>query len=238
MPELIWLYPTALLYNWTSATCVALAEALETVSHDRLTRMLQSHWSWHTRLELACRPRGVGQRGALIRDDTVLPQPVATAMESWARVFSRQERRPVTGVSLGLLGWTDGRLRIPRGLRRGRRGGPSTDSWALEWRSEARHRLRSRPDAVLCEAWDPAQTVLKRLRDDGWSVVGRLLQNRRGHDQPLRTDRRPPSGAASGGPSGGLKIWVVRDGAQDNATHRLPLTAAEVRRWDLRRAPM
>ena len=39
MPELIWLYLTALLYFRTSVTCVALAEALDTVSHDRLTSM-------------------------------------------------------------------------------------------------------------------------------------------------------------------------------------------------------
>ena len=32
MPELLWRYLTALLYYRTSASCVALAEALETVS--------------------------------------------------------------------------------------------------------------------------------------------------------------------------------------------------------------
>ena len=52
MPALIWLYLTALLYYRTSASCVALAEALETVSHDRLTRMYRptgpgTHsWTW------------------------------------------------------------------------------------------------------------------------------------------------------------------------------------------------
>jgi len=35
-------YLTALLYYRTSATCVALAEVLHTVSHDRLPRMLQA----------------------------------------------------------------------------------------------------------------------------------------------------------------------------------------------------
>jgi hypothetical protein len=45
MPKLIWHYLTALLYYRTSASCVALAEALETVSHDRLTRLLQGDWS-------------------------------------------------------------------------------------------------------------------------------------------------------------------------------------------------
>ena len=34
MPTLVWLYLTALLYYRTSATYVALAEALETVSHE------------------------------------------------------------------------------------------------------------------------------------------------------------------------------------------------------------
>jgi hypothetical protein len=39
MPTLVWLYRTALLYYRTSSSCVALAEALGTVSHDRLTRL-------------------------------------------------------------------------------------------------------------------------------------------------------------------------------------------------------
>ena len=51
MPTLVWLYLTALLYYRTSASCVALAEALQTVSHDRLTRMLQADWSGQTLLE-------------------------------------------------------------------------------------------------------------------------------------------------------------------------------------------
>jgi hypothetical protein len=34
MPTLVWLYLTVLLYYRTSATYVALAEALETVSHE------------------------------------------------------------------------------------------------------------------------------------------------------------------------------------------------------------
>jgi len=45
MPTLVWLYLTALLDDRTSTSCVALAEALETVSHDRLTRLLRADWS-------------------------------------------------------------------------------------------------------------------------------------------------------------------------------------------------
>jgi hypothetical protein len=55
MPELIWRYLTTSLYYRTSASCVALAEALKTVSHDRLTRLLPGDWSGPRLLELAWR---------------------------------------------------------------------------------------------------------------------------------------------------------------------------------------
>jgi hypothetical protein len=132
MPELLWLYLTALLYYRTSSSCVALAEARETVSHDRLTRRLQAEWSGQTLLEVAYRTLFVQQRGDLILDDRVIPKPFASAMEGLAWVFSSQERRPVYGFSLVLLVWTDGRLRIPLGLRLWRRGGPSKYELALE----------------------------------------------------------------------------------------------------------
>jgi DDE superfamily endonuclease len=95
MPTLVWHYLTALLYYRTSVSCVALAEALQTASHDRLPRLLQATWSGPTRLELAVRTLFVWERGDLIIDDTVLPKPFATAIEGLAWVFSSQARKPV-----------------------------------------------------------------------------------------------------------------------------------------------
>jgi hypothetical protein len=82
MPTLLWLYLTALLYDRTSASCVALAEARQTVSQDRLTRLLQGDWSGQTLLEFACRTLFVWERGALILDDTGIPKPFAAMVES------------------------------------------------------------------------------------------------------------------------------------------------------------
>jgi hypothetical protein len=95
MPKLVWLYLTALLDYRTSATCVAFAEALHTVSHDRLTRMLQGAWSGHTLLEVVCRTLFVWNRGVLMIDDTVLPKPFATAIDNLTGVSSSQEHKPV-----------------------------------------------------------------------------------------------------------------------------------------------
>ncbi|HZC00504.1 MAG TPA: hypothetical protein VE844_03815, partial [Gammaproteobacteria bacterium] len=39
------------------------------------------------------------ERGYLILDDTVIPKPFATAMESLAWVYSSRERKPVYGFA-------------------------------------------------------------------------------------------------------------------------------------------
>jgi hypothetical protein len=95
MPTRVWLSLTAWRDDRTSATCVAFAEALPTVSHDRVTRLLPADWSGPTRLELAFRTRFVEERGSLIIADTVIPKPLATALEGWAWVYASQERRAV-----------------------------------------------------------------------------------------------------------------------------------------------
>jgi hypothetical protein len=230
MPTLVWLSLTALLYDRTSATCVALAEALQTVSHDRLTSMLQADWSGQRLLERACRTWFVWERGSLIIDDTVVPKPFATAMEGLAWVFSSQEHKSVYGFSVVLLIWTDGSVRIPLGIRLWHKGGPSKYVLALELLSDARHRWRCHPEYVLFDAWYPSKALLKRLRDDGWYFVCWLKKNRRFNGQPLRAYRRHPYWAATGRLSGGLKVLVVRYGAKYDATNRLTLPAAEVRR--------
>jgi hypothetical protein len=63
MPTRVWHYLTAFLYDRTSGSCLMLADALETVSHDRLTRLLQAAWSGQTLLELAVRTLFVCTRG-------------------------------------------------------------------------------------------------------------------------------------------------------------------------------
>lgn len=238
MPTLVWLYLTARLYYRTSGSCVALAEALGSVSHDRLTRMLQGDWSGHTLLDVACRTLFVWERGFLILDDTVIPKPFATAMEGLAWVFSSQERRPVYGFSLVLLVWTDGRLRGPLGVRLWHKGGPSKYALALELLSQARNHLRWRPAYVLFDAWYPSKALLKRIRDDGWYCVCRLKKNRRFNGHAVRHHRRHPYWTAIGWLSGGLKVLVVRYGAKYYATNRLTLSAAEVRRLYRIRSPI
>jgi hypothetical protein len=229
MPTLVWHYLTALLYYRTSASCVALAEALQSVSHDRLTRLLQADWSGQRLLELTCRTLFVWRRGYLIIDDTVIAKPFATAIEGLAWVYSSQVHHSVYGLSLVLLVWTNGTVRLPLGMRLWHKGGPSKYTLALELLSYARNRLRCRPEYVLFDAWYPSKALLKRIRAYGWYFVCRLKKNRRFNSHAVRQHRRHPYWTEIGWLSGGLKVRIVRYGKKYYATNRLTLSAAEVR---------
>ena len=135
MPERLWLSRTAWLSSRTASRGVAVAEALATVSPDRLTRRLQADGSGQRRLESAFRTLFIWEWGSLILDDPGIPKPFATPIESLAWGCSSHERQPVYGCSLVLLLWTNGTLHIPLGLRLWRTGGPSKHEWAVAWLS-------------------------------------------------------------------------------------------------------
>jgi hypothetical protein len=82
MPAPIWPYVTALLYFAEVSTCVAIAQALEMTSHDRLTRMLWGQWSGQTLLDLALRALFTVVGGDLIVDDTIVKNRMRA---SWRR---------------------------------------------------------------------------------------------------------------------------------------------------------
>jgi Transposase DDE domain len=96
--------------------------------------------------------------------------------------------------------------------------------------SHARNHLRCRPEYGLFDAWYPSKALLKRIRDDGWYCVCRLKKNRRFNGRAVGAYRWHLYWVDRGWLSGGLNVVVVRYGAKDDATNRLMLPAAEVRR--------
>jgi hypothetical protein len=219
----------ALLYFTNLTTCSAMADAFDSASHDRLTRMLQGTWSGHTLLNLALRALFTVAGGYLILDDTVVDKPYARLLGEAAWVWSSKQRKVVFGVSVVLLVWTDGQVRIPLAFRLWQKGGLSKFDLALELLSYARNRLRCKPQFVLFDSWYPSKKLLKRIRDYGWYFVCQLKKNRRFEGRPLVRYLQQPYWHAIGLVSGELKVFVVRYRRKYYATNRLSLSAKEVR---------
>jgi hypothetical protein len=153
MPEPMWPSLPALLYVPGVSSCVAMAQALDKASHDRLTRMRRGQWSGHTRLDMALRTRFSGVGGELIVDETIGEKPSAALLAEAAWVGSTTQNRGVFGIPRVLLVWTHGQVRLPLAFRIWQPGGPSTFDVALELLSYARHRLQVKPQLVVFDAW-------------------------------------------------------------------------------------
>jgi Transposase DDE domain len=231
MPEPLWIYLMALLYFTKLTTCSAIADAFDSISHDRVTRMLNGSWSGQTLLHLALRTLFTVAGGYLILDDTVVCKPYARLLGEAAWVWSSTERKTVFGVAVVLLVWTDGQVRIPLGYRVWRKGGPSKYELALALLSYARNRLRCKPQFVLFDSWYPSQKLLKRIKDYGWYFICQLKKNRTFEGQALRRYLPQPYWHALGCLRGGLKVLVVKHRRKYYATNRLTLSAKEVRSW-------
>ena len=229
MPEPLWIYLMALLYFTNMTTCSAIADAFDSVSHDRLTRMLQGTWSGHILLDLALRLLFTVAGGYLIVDDTVVAKPYACRLGEAAWVWSNKDRKVLFGVSVVLLVWTDGQVRIPLAFRVWHKGGPSKYDLALELLSYARNRLTCKPAFVLFDSWYPSKKLLKRIRDSGWYFVCQWKKTRVFEGRALRCYKQQPYWQAVGALRGGLKVFVVRYRRKYYATNRLTLTAKEVR---------
>jgi putative transposase len=229
MPEPLWIYLMALLYFTKVSTCSSIAEVFAEASHDRLTRMLNGGWSGQILLDLALHVLFTVVGGYLIVDDTVVEKPYAELLREAGWVWSSKRSKVVYGVSVVVLVWTDGQIRIPIGFRVWEKGGPSKFDLALELLSYARNRLKCKPQFVLFDSWYPSKALLKRIADYGWYFVCRLKKNRCFERVPLHQYLRQPYWQATGFLSGRIKVRVVKYRRTYYATNRLSLTAPEVR---------
>jgi len=165
MPEPLWRDLMALRYLTHMTTCSAIADAFDSVSHDRLPRRLQGTWAGHIRLDLALRLLCTVAGGYLIVADPVVAKPSARLLGEAAWGGATKDRQVLCGVAVVLLGWTDGQRRMPLAFRVWHQGGASKYDWALELLSYARNRLKCTPAFVLFDSWYPSKHLLKRIRD-------------------------------------------------------------------------
>jgi putative transposase len=107
---------------------------------------------------------------------------------SW--VWSSSVGKPVWGMQVVLLLWTNGKWKVPVGIRIWRKGGPSKVELAIGLLRQARRR-GLQPAYGLCDSWYAAAQILNLLAGWGWQYVMRLKSNRKFGAQSLRTTWPP-----------------------------------------------
>lgn len=216
-------YLISLLYRNTRTSCVSLADLSAHRSHDTLRRVRYQKVPWSRRLwECFAQPL-VRKGGYLVIDDTSGERFTRVA-EAVSWVWSSSVGKPVWGMQVVLVLWTDGKWKVPLGIRLWRKGGPSKIELAVGLLSQARRR-GLQPAYVLADSWYAAAQILNLLDGWGWRYVRRLKSNRKFGDQSLRTTWPHRYGHAQGELRGvEHSVLVVKDGRRYWGTNERTLT--------------
>lgn len=222
------LYLMGLLYRNSRTSCVSLALLCARVSHDTLRRVLYQKVPWSRRLWEFFVQGLVQKGGYLVIDDTSWERftRVADAV-SW--VWSSSMGKPVWGMQVVLLLWTNGKWKVPLGIRVWRRGGPSKVELASGLLGQVQ-RQGLQPAYVLADSWYAAAQLLNLLDNWGWRYVMRLKSNRKLATQALRTIWPHRYGHGQGKLSRvEHPVLVVKDGRRYWGTNDLTLTPRAVK---------
>ena len=117
------MYLIGLLYRNTRTSCVSLALLCAHVSHDTLRRVLYQKVPWSRRLWDIFAQGLVQTGGYLVIDDTSWERFTRVA-EAVSWVWSSSVGKPVWGMQVVLLLWTNGKWKVPVGIRIWRKGRP------------------------------------------------------------------------------------------------------------------
>lgn len=227
LPLAMRFYLIGLIYRNSRMSCVCLASLVE-VAHDQLYRVLYLAFPYSRRLWEWFAAHLV-KDGYLVIDDTIW-QRYGKKLEAVSFVWDSTIGKKVLGTNVVLLIWTDGKWRIPVGLRIWHKGGKSKLKLAEEMLWESRRRDIT-PMYVLFDAWYAGASLLNLLESFGWQYITRVKKNRLFNGVRIENTLRHRYGRKTGNLKKiGHEILIVKDGTRFLLTNNVELTSGEVKR--------
>jgi putative transposase len=167
-------------------------------AHDAFNRLLHRLEPDPETLWDEAKPLVQLHQGVLIFDDSTLDKPYAKHIGLVTHHWSGKHKKPVRGINLITLLWTDGDRKIPcdyRLFHKGQDGLTKNDHfWEMLLMARGRGFC---PKCVLFDGWYASLGNLKQIRDYGWIWLTRLKGNRQVTPEDRR--KRPLDEVAVGG---------------------------------------
>lgn len=211
MSQLIAPYILALLIYQKITSLSQMSRLMQSISHDRLTDLLDSKWDGQTLLDSFILKLLDCFGGYLILDDTVIAKPYSKHLEGFGFIYDHSQRKAVYGIGLVLLVWTNGFIRLPIAFKLYRKGGKKRPDLALDLLSYARNRLKLRRiNGVLFDSWYSSRKILKRIRDYGWHFYSQVKSNRHFNGKRVKWNNSGAYWHEIGSLNGGIKVLMIR----------------------------
>lgn len=214
-------YILAIVNHIGKASAASLARTLQKYSHDFFTDILKRDWEGELLLRYCIQRIHPLTSGWLIIDDTWLPKCFSPISEFVSKVYSGKHKRPMWGISVVLLLWTDGKWRIPLAIRVWVRGGKSKPELALEMLSTVRNKLSWTPRWVSFDCGYASAKVMKRIHAYGWVFVCAVPKSRRINGVELKRFKPQGFWTACGKAWYGQKLKFIRVKDRFYACNRL-----------------
>jgi hypothetical protein len=223
------LYIIAIIYRDTRANSIEIAGWYQGVSHDQISRMLQSKCQWQTLLWQIFGQKLIGKmtEGYLIVDDTVL-EKYGQKMFGVHWVYSSSLKKTLQGINIVMILWTNGVVKVPLGIKvwvKGRHSKIVLASKMLRWTKT----LGFKPSYVLFDSWYASKKFLKQIKKYGWFFITRLKCNRSFAGKQLRKHWPYRYGHAIGKISPSIEVLVVKDGSRFLASNDLNLSIQDLK---------
>ena len=221
-------YLTGLIFRNTRMSCCCLA-SLTQMAHDQLYRLLYADFPYSRRLWEWFAKQLVGADGYLIIDDTAW-QRFTKKAEAVSFVWDSSIGKVVFGMNVVLVIWTDGKRKVPIGMRVWEKGKRSKIELACEMFSQVRCD-GVKPVYVLFDSWYSCNKLLNLLDSFGWHYIGRAKVNRVLEKVKIGRAFRHRFGRKVGSlRSVGHQNLVVKDGRRFWLSNDLTLTSGELKR--------
>lgn len=175
-------------------------------------------------------------KGWLIIDEVILKKSKEGKLKSCKRRYKSTGGYITPAVSIILLIWTDGKIRIPLKFQLRMEDSGSPSEVAMELLSWFRNRMKYKPECVLFDSGFTNQRLLKRIDDYGWLNVYTLPKSRLFNDIQLRVYKKQGYWNDIGYLSSGLKVKAVRVKAKFYVTNKISLDRSDIIEWFSKRA--
>jgi len=211
MSHLITLYILALLVYQKISSISQMSRFLETVSHDRLTDLLDGKWDGQTLLNSFAIRLLDRIDGFLILDDTVIPKPYSKRLEGFSYIYDHSQNKCVYGICVVLLAWTNGIIKLPIAYKVYKRDGLTRTELALDLISYARNSLKPKTvKGVFFDCWYSSNAILKRIRSYGWHFYTQVKSNRSFNKVKVASYKSGAFWHEVGMLSGNIKVLMIR----------------------------
>lgn len=228
LPLAMQFYLIGLIYRNSRMSCSCLGAIIQ-VAHDQLYRVLYLRFAYSRRMWELIAGNQIKTKGYLIIDDTTWHR-FGKHLQGVSFVWDSTISKKVFGMQVVFLLWTDGRQRIPLGLRIWQKGGKSKLKLAEEMITES-YRRGINPVFVLFDSWYSGESLLNLIDGFGWQYITKAKKNRLFEKVRLDKTFRHRYGRKIGN----LRrirhqVLVVKDGSKYYLTNKLEQISSEVKK--------